>query len=108
MPFTVGSIEVLQTKISPPEAPDSYYGGFSPSKQTLPKGHKRLPRSRAFTVPTIYERDVEIPLRDGVKLRADFFRPAEADEKGERVPALLIWSPYGKTGTGMLDSRLQD
>lgn len=101
MTFTVGSIPVLQTQISKPEAPDSYYGGFQPSTQTLPKGHKRLQRSRAFAVDAIYERDIEIPLRDGTKLRADVFRPAEAEAEGKKIPALLIWSPYGKTGTGM-------
>ena len=45
---------------------------------------------------TVYERDVTVVLRDDTKLRADVFRP-DTDDK---VPALLVWSPYGKTGTG--------
>lgn len=40
----------------------------------------------------VVERDVAVPLRDGVRLYADVFRPAE----GGPVPALLAWTPYGK------------
>ena len=86
----------LLREISPPEAPDSFYAGFSPSIQVLPKGHKRYPQSRPFPVAAIYERDLEIPVRDGTILRADIFRP----EGTESVPAILPWSPYGKSGTG--------
>ena len=38
------------------------------------------------------ERDVFIPMRDGVRLAADVFRPAVQG----RFPALLAISPYGK------------
>ncbi len=38
------------------------------------------------------ERDVAVPMRDGVVLRADVLRP---DEPG-RFPALLVRTPYGK------------
>jgi predicted acyl esterase len=38
-----------------------------------------------------------MPLRDGHSLRADIFRPASVGDA--RVPALVVWSPYGKTGT---------
>ncbi len=40
----------------------------------------------------LIERDVAIPLRDGVRVYADILRPAS----GEPVPALLAWGPYGK------------
>jgi uncharacterized protein len=99
MSLKVGNIDVLFGPLSPPEAEHSFYNGFNPSTQTLPAGHKRYPRSRVFPVATIYERDVEIPMRDGKILRADVFRPADANGP---VPALLPWSPYGKTGTGKL------
>ncbi|MFC2947603.1 CocE/NonD family hydrolase [Virgibacillus sediminis] len=39
------------------------------------------------------EKDVKIPMRDGVHLAADIYRPEGTDEK---VPALLALSPYGK------------
>ena len=46
-----------------------------------------------FKVDTIWEKDKEIVLRDGIKTRADVFRPQE----GGAVPALIAWSPYGKS-----------
>jgi uncharacterized protein len=96
MSLKVGNIDVSHTDITRPEAADSFYNGFKPSTQTLTRGHKRLERSRQFSVDTIYDRDIEIPMRDGVILRADVFRPADS----EKVPAILAWSPYGKSGTG--------
>ncbi|KAF2851296.1 alpha/beta-hydrolase [Plenodomus tracheiphilus IPT5] len=42
-------------------------------------------------------------MRDGKILRADIFRPASREH--ERLPALVPWSPYGKTGTGFLQTR---
>lgn len=38
------------------------------------------------------ERDVVIPMRDGIRLYADIYHPAEV----EAVPALIAWSAYGK------------
>lgn len=38
---------------------------------------------------------VQVPMRDGVKLDANIFRPAV----GRRVPAVLQRTPYGKVGT---------
>ena len=72
--------------------------GFNPSTTTLPAGWQRTPGFRALPEPIIWHRDVSIPLRDGVILRADVFLPASAGERP--LPALLPWSPYGKTGSG--------
>lgn len=46
----------------------------------------------------IWEKDVKVPLRDGVQLLADIFRPMNSDTTP--VPAIMPWSPYGKTGSG--------
>ncbi|KIW74044.1 hypothetical protein PV04_02112 [Phialophora macrospora] len=61
-----------------------------------------LPQTINITEPTrfafVYDaRDIEIPLRDGTIIRGDVFRPAETENP---VPALVAWSPYGKSGTG--------
>jgi len=40
----------------------------------------------------LFDRDVAIPMRDGVKLYANVFRPV----KGEKVPAIVCYAPYGK------------
>lgn len=49
-------------------------------------------------VDMIWEMDLKVPLRDGVQLLADVFRPVSSDDTP--VPAIMPWSPYGKTGTG--------
>ena len=72
--------------------------GFNPSTTALPAGWQRKPGFRALPEPLIWHRDVSIPLRDGVTLRADVFLPASAGDKP--LPAILPWSPYGKTGSG--------
>src|SRR5437868_2693635 len=49
---------------------------------------------RALQAPAaapIRDRDVTIPMRDGVVLRADVLRPAEG-----RFPTLVYRTPYGK------------
>jgi predicted acyl esterase len=46
-------------------------------------------------VDTILHRDTAIPLRDGLNVYADIFRPASSDET--TVPAVICWSPYGKS-----------
>jgi putative CocE/NonD family hydrolase len=44
------------------------------------------------TVPPISEYNVAVPMRDGVQLRANVFRPGEP----ARYPAILLRTPYGK------------
>ncbi|KAI8649651.1 Alpha/beta-hydrolase [Fusarium keratoplasticum] len=87
-------------KLPDPKHHQAYvYHGFMPEKTTIKKGHMRPPGRRPFLSDTIYERDVGIPLRNVVILYADVFRPVESDHP-HKVPAILPWSPYGKTGTG--------
>jgi uncharacterized protein len=97
--FLVGDIEVSQNTISGIDSSHANYNGFNPSSTTLPQGHRKNPHCRGFEVATVWDRDIEFVMRDGVILRADVFRPADGHEK---VPALLVWSPYGKSGTGKL------
>jgi uncharacterized protein len=95
--------DLVWTKLPSPENHPYkyYYYGFKQSKTILPKGHIRFPDHMPFPTDVIYDRDVSIPLRDGVKIYADIFRPTGCDN-GEKVPAILPWSPYGKTGTGVM------
>ncbi|KAJ9637616.1 hypothetical protein H2204_004765 [Knufia peltigerae] len=74
------------------------YTGFHPSSQTLQKGFVKSPGRRAFNVDVRFDRDVAVTMRDGVKIYMDIFRPLDSD--ANRVPVLIPWSPYGKTGTG--------
>ena len=45
-------------------------------------------------------RDVAVPMRDGVKIYVDIFRP---DESTSGIPTLMTWSPYGKHGLKTFD-----
>ncbi|KAI4940683.1 hypothetical protein J4E86_010655 [Alternaria arbusti] len=65
----------------------------------LPPGHRKQPTFRPFATTTIFDQDQAVTLRDGTVIYADVFRP-KTDEK---VPAIVMWGPYGKTGTGMLN-----
>jgi uncharacterized protein len=83
---------------SAPEHPLFNYQGFHPGSTVLKAGHVRSPGYRAFPTDVIFDRDVAIQARDGIKLYADIFRPTDSEQKP--VPAIIPWSPYGKTGTG--------
>ena len=52
----------------------------------------------------IIERDVAVPVRDGVTVLADVFRPAG----GGPVPPLIAWSPYGKHAGPQVTERYPD
>ena len=95
-----GDTEILFRGLKNPDE-HPRYDGDEQFVKTLPKGFKRTPENREFCEPTIYEKDVEIRMRDGIVLRADIFRPAGSD----LVPALLPWSPYGKSGRGQSEHR---
>lgn len=97
MSLKINGFDVDVTPVIAPGAKEAGpYDPLKPSVTVLPKGHKRTPANKAFEVDTIFEKDIVLPMRDGIKLYADVFRP-KTDEK---VPAVLIWSPYGKTGNG--------
>lgn len=69
-----------------------------PTEEILLKGWSREPGRRTLSEDMIWDKDVRITLRDGVQLLADVFRPVSSDD--HPVPAIMPWSPYGKTGTG--------
>jgi predicted acyl esterase len=44
-----------------------------------------------INVDVIFERDLAVPMRDGVILSANLFRPAD----GKRAPVVMSVTPYG-------------
>ena len=66
---------------------------FAPGTRVLPKGYQLDDRFKPLACDIIFEKDVPVKLRDGVTIYTDIFRPA-TDEK---VPAIIAWSPYGKS-----------
>lgn len=93
----VSDIPILFRQLQPPEFGVSGYDGAEHSVVVLPAGHRRTDDVKAFEVDTIWEKDIQIPMRDGILLRGDIFRPVQDDP----VPAIIPWSPYGKAGRGM-------
>ncbi|KAL6247545.1 hypothetical protein RBB50_005891 [Rhinocladiella similis] len=95
-PVKTGEIELLFRNLKDP-ASHPRYDGNEHSVKVLPVGFKRTPENRAFSAQTIFEKNIDIALRDGTILKGDIFRP----DVQETVPALLPWSPYGKSGRGL-------
>ena len=44
----------------------------------------------------LIDRNVEVTMRDGIRILVDIYRPADAPDGP--LPILLGWSPYGKHG----------
>ncbi|KAJ3548657.1 hypothetical protein NM208_g901 [Fusarium decemcellulare] len=97
-PLTIGGCEIPWIGTIRPEDTSSMapYNKQSRRKQVLPKGWKLAENKRALPCDIIFDENIAIPLRDGVKIYADILRPV-TDEK---VPAILGFSPYGKGGHG--------
>ncbi len=55
-------------------------------------GYSVNPASAVDTLPFGQDRDVLVPMRDGVELRADVFRAFHE----EPAPVILTMGPYGK------------
>jgi hypothetical protein len=84
--------------LQPPASHPFYeYDPFNPSTRILDTGHQKRDGHRKFEVDTIFEKDVEVKMRDKAKLYTDVFRPVTSDGN-EKVPAIIAWSPYGKSG----------
>jgi predicted acyl esterase len=94
--YTVNNIEVLHTSSSGLDDPRANYSGIDARTVTLPVGHRKADYGRPLEVETVFEKDVEVPLRDGTILRGDVFRPTSST----KVPAIIMFSPYGKSGSG--------
>ena len=77
-----------------PEVDDGYERPQQ-EKKILAAGWQLTPAHAPFQVETIWERNVPITMRDVCQIYVDIFRPSDSPE--DKVPALLTWSPYGKS-----------
>jgi predicted acyl esterase len=66
---------------------------FEPGTRTLPKGFQVGPQFAPLPDDIVFDKDVEVTLRDGTRIYVDVFRPVGA----EKVPVIVAWSPYGKS-----------
>ncbi len=72
-------IEVIYRKLRPPKESGGRYPELAPGT-TVKDG-------------ILIERDVAVPMRDGIVLYTDIYRPKGAIN----IPAIVPWSPYGKS-----------
>lgn len=98
MTLSISGFDVAVSPTIPPEhEAASQSTPFHPSVKELPAGFRKTQESAPFTVDTIFEKDVNVPMRDGKNIYCDIFRPKGKDQ----IPAILVWSPYGKGGNGL-------
>lgn len=72
---------------------------FNPQHFVLTKGHVKEPGRKHMLVDCVVDRDTPIPLRDGLNVYADIYRPVSSDEIN--VPVVICWSPYGKSSISL-------
>ncbi len=95
-----GDIEVIYKKMPPLNSPRCNYPGFVQESRVLAKGWTKEPGTLPLPCDIRWDRDVEIPLRDGTKIYCDIFRR----EGAGKIPAILCWGPAGRRGMAdMLD-----
>lgn len=95
-PTTVadGDVDVIWSEANPPDSPSAKWRGFAPGRTVLASGSVHAPGGLPLPCDIVFERDVEVTLRDGTRIFVDVYRPVTDDP----VPALVAWSPYGKQG----------
>ncbi|KAJ5145225.1 hypothetical protein N7448_002617 [Penicillium atrosanguineum] len=72
---------------------------FDPQHLLLPKGHVKETGRKQMLVDSVVDRDTPIPLRDGLHVYADIYRPVSSDET--QVPVVICWRPYGKSSISL-------
>ncbi|NID09197.1 CocE/NonD family hydrolase [Fibrivirga algicola] len=70
------------------------FSPFEPGTRILPKGYQVDPQFMPLPVDIVFDKDVAVTLRDGAVIYVDVFRPVGS----EKVPVIIAWSPYGKSG----------
>ena len=93
-PYKVGSVDVKTRDACKTSIPQ-----LDPKTIELPAGHRKRPNCRPLDADTVFHQDHALTLRDGTKIYADIFRP----KSEAKVPAIMMWGPYGKTGKGVLN-----
>jgi predicted acyl esterase len=86
--------EILYRAATPPEDPRVKWRRFQPGRTLLDQGTVFVPGARPLACDVVLDRDVAMQLPDGTTIYMDIFRPVTE----EALPALLVWSPYGKQG----------
>ena len=68
---------------------------FEPGERLFKAGEVIAPGFKPLEEDIIMLKDVGVKMRDGVTIYTDVFLPAKC--RGQKLPTLVIWSPYGKS-----------
>lgn len=85
----------LWLKLFPVSDPESCYDGWEKGAYVLPKGMVITEGRMPLPCDILCQRDEEIVLRDGTRIYADIYHPAD---ESAPVPAIMNWNPAGKQG----------
>jgi predicted acyl esterase len=88
-------VQIAYKPISKPEIGNNNYQGFKPGESEVVKKGTKPYNGRPLESDIRIDHDVEIKVRDGCRLYADIYRPADA-KPDEKLPAVVSWSCYGK------------
>lgn len=68
--------------------------------KVLNKGWQKDRRRRELPQAILWDQNVSVAMRDGIQLQLDVFRSQATEKDGDKVPTILMYGPYGKTGAG--------
>ncbi|KAJ9480421.1 PepX_C domain-containing protein [Pseudozyma hubeiensis] len=85
--------QVAFKPLNPPKVGDNGYVEPTPGKSEVLKKGSAPFGCRTLDSDVRIDHDVEIVVRDGCRLYADIYRPADDQDN---VPVIVSWSPYGK------------
>ena len=94
-PLKMNAVERITRPSRPLLASEDRYGvlsDFQPGTRKLKAGSKLAPPFSELPVDIIFDKDVEVALRDGTVTYVDLFRPVTDTP----VPTIIAFSPYGK------------
>jgi hypothetical protein len=94
MSFKCGDIEVITHPTSVIDDDSHYIENLQST--FLPKASVQVEGHMPLLCDILFEYDLPIELRDGVKVYADVYRPPLA--KDHSVPAIIVAGPFGKNG----------
>lgn len=87
-------LDVIYRPANPPETPDSHAEPLHRDSRILPQGYVHQPDAMPLPCAIRQDRDAVVKLTSGADIYVDIYRPVDS----RPVPAILVWSPYGKTG----------
>ncbi|NWB20990.1 CocE/NonD family hydrolase [Pseudomonas sp. D4002] len=88
-------VSVPYIEMKSPLLPEARTPAFAPGTKRFPKGEQLVAKGLRLPCSIVLDQDVSVPMRDGIKLVANIYRP-EGDV--QQLPVVMSFTPYGKMG----------